>query len=271
MKPIATCAQWLEALTALRRKLLPRRLRDIAADLQLDLNALERRLAEHPQERLACDELIPCAEPYDYRRTGWRLLAAMLSQKLPDFAPQHQFVAGDLRITSAAQRTVLGDLHVAGNLVVQGELLVFGALSVQGFHYDSRRELAEIVVAGDVHCGAGLVTEGFFAIGGKLSTPYAHLSFNKGFTKILDGCEVRVLLENEHIGSRIFGSTRIAVCLSDALELNDSGELPDSAPHDVLPLLPPRLREQAAALPPRELGDFLSAELLTREGAALLA
>jgi hypothetical protein len=106
-----------------------------------------------------------------------------------------------------------------------------------------------------------MISRGFVGIGGRLAAPYVHLSSTQGCTKILDGCEARLLIKSGHAGSRIFGPLRIRVLLADDLKVDDDALKPRSQWNDALAMLPPTLQKEVGAQDPSVLGAALSEQL----------
>ena len=94
-----------------------------------------------------------------------------------------------------------------------------------------------------------------------------HLDFNQGFAKVLGGCETKVLAENDHGGSRIFGEVKAGFIELDELVLDESLETPVSRLQALL--VPELAGEVEELLGNRELGAFLGGRLI--DGAPVFA
>jgi hypothetical protein len=209
--------------------------------------------------------LLPGKEPAGYYSNDWGAKALLLSLAVAHAAPLGRPTLlrgmvhipwGDLNMYPG-NLTVDGSLHVAGNLIVLGDLHVTGALTdAQG---------ANVIVIGATDAENYVLTEGFFFLAKILRAPFVHLDFNQGFAKLLGGIEAKVLLENDHGGSRIFGPVEVGFLSYDELTLDDPR--PASSWEDLKPLLRRELHKDAqeACESPYDLGSLLSGHLKNGE------
>lgn len=113
-----------------------------------------------------------------------------------------------------------GSCHVKGNLKsLGGALVVLGDLTIDGFYRDDIGSI--LLVGGKVTVGKHVLTKGFWLSGGELTSPFVHLDFNQGFAKLLGGVRTRLLYENDHGGSRVFGRVEADLVICDELVLDE--------------------------------------------------
>ena len=230
-----TNADWIDAIAKLRT--LPR-INDIAEDLEVNLDDLEKKLAKLKTATTAFDELFGGGD-WTAQTPGQWLVGAMLAVRAKSFTKSNEMHEGDLELSE--KRVVGGDFHITGNLELKSDLFVLGNLAIGGYTRDTYMDISHLVVAGSIKAGKGIFSEGFLGAGGRASAPIIALTFNQGFAKLLDGAAAQAIVECDHGGSRIFGAVDASVLIYDELHCDEEHD--NSSVADLAQLLTPAARE----------------------------
>ncbi len=197
---------------------------------QLDQPRLAARLAELPATFDVRDILPPLSEATMLTWSAQTLWLTKLARaattgaaELPelriegDYEPAHP--PGDY----FAVTLIPGNLTVTGNLLAKANLVVLGSVHVHGAWVDTYMNVINCVIAGDLTVGHSLLSEGSLGVGGQLTAPFISLQYNQGVTLMLGGCQARLLIEQDHIGSKLFGPVGIPYLVINKLRL-ESGQ-----------------------------------------------
>lgn len=156
------------------------------------------------------------------------VVAKLALKSSVDFKPENQSIEGNYKVEyeDCKPSIIYGDLIVNGNLITEGNLIVLGNVNISGYWLDRYTGIAQTVIAGNLTVGKTLLTEGNLSVGGKLNAPFVYLSYNQGFTTVIEGCNSKILIESDHSNSWIFGETKTEYYSHD--ELHTETEIDDN-------------------------------------------
>lgn len=134
-------------------------------------------------------------------------------------------VRGGLTVAPGGVVLVAGDLRVAGDVRLgQGaRLIVLGRCLIEGDWFSEADEAIGCVV-GDLEIHNALFSTGELIVGGHLGVPFAYVCGERGELVVLRGVRARVLIEDEHGASRVWGDSVIDFVILDELKGLDMHE-----------------------------------------------
>jgi hypothetical protein len=187
------------------------RFAELAEDLGLDTNALTTRLLGIGDDSTLEDFFPESVEPH-YTLAGQ---CALIAKLLVDagYSGGREAIAERHNLHVGRRTIVPSGLIVKGMLVVKSQLVVMGDLTVDSY----TDEFSATSVAGAFHAKRGVYSMGMLSVVGKVKTPFLCLDFNQGYAKLLGGCDVGLLVESDHGGSRIVGPLKAKFVKVDEL------------------------------------------------------
>jgi len=203
--------------------------------------ALTAKLDGEEAEEISIQELLPTLEEVA-DRSEWSavtfltsiLLRASLDGKLKQSRRKsftveandaleiagHLTVKGDLVLGEGAFLAIAGNLNLKEGRILFGEgarLVVLGDMRVESDWVDET-EWSSACVVGHVSIHCALFTSGDLYIGSDLYAPFIHAAYSPGTLKVLGGIKAKMLIDDEHRDSAVFGSSDVAFAVVEELK-----------------------------------------------------
>lgn len=213
-----------------------RLLEDTPADI---IAALTQRLEETSGERVAVRELLPefgaaCAQDWSTRAflNAMILKAALEGESLKTSRRKgfcnegaqelaaHLVLTGDLTMSPGSELVIAGDLTIKEGRLLMGEgarLVVLGDVVIENDWMDET-QWSSACITGSLHIQCALFTAGDLHVGKDLISPFIHAACSSNTLKVLGGISAKMLIDDEHKGSAVFGQSDVAFAIVEELQ-----------------------------------------------------
>ena len=202
--------------------------------------ALEQKLAAFDGDELSIESLLPSNQEVPDRSewsvvtflTSILLRASLENEKQKQSrrksftisdsleVASHLTVKGDLVLEEGGFLAVAGDLTIKEGRLLLGEgarLVVLGDMRVESDWVDET-EWSSACVVGDLSILCALFTSGDLYVGRDLYAPFIHAACSPGTLKVLGGIKAKMLIDDEHRDSAVFGSSDVAFAVVEELK-----------------------------------------------------
>ena len=200
--------------------------------------ALEQKLAATKSAEISIESLLPSPQEIP-DRSEWSVVTFLTSTLLRASleAPKqsrrksftvsnsleiasHLTVNGDLVIEEGGFLAVAGDLTVKDGRLLMGEgarLVVLGDMRVESDWVDET-EWSSACIVGHLSIVCALFTSGDLYVGRDLYAPFIHAACSPGTLKVLGGIKAKMLIDDEHRDSAVFGPSDVAFAVVEELK-----------------------------------------------------